>query len=116
MSRHDPRVTLRQIAEHARRIRELSATCTLPELLQDWRLSAAFERELEILGEAVKRLPPELRARHPEVPWQQIAGTRDRLSHGYDSTDYGILWDAARNDVPELLAAVERLLHDLTTE
>jgi uncharacterized protein with HEPN domain len=116
MSRHDPRVTLEQLAEHARRIRELAATYTLPVLLNDWKLSAAFEREMEVIGEAVKRLPVDLRQRYPEVPWQQIAGTRDRLSHGYDSTDYNILWEAATRDVPELLATVERILQDLAAD
>jgi len=54
MSRHDPRVTLRQIVEHTGRIQELCSTYTLPDLLSDWKLTAAFEREMEILGEAVK--------------------------------------------------------------
>lgn len=90
MSKRDPKVTLRQILEHARRVQEPSTT-TLQDILKDWRLSAAFEREMEILGEAVKRLPSDLVARHPQIPWKQIAGTRDRISHGYDETDYNVL-------------------------
>jgi uncharacterized protein with HEPN domain len=81
MSKRDPSVTLRQILEHARRVQELSAT-TLPEILNDWKLAAAFEREMEILGEAVKRLPADMTAKYPSIPWKQIAGTRDRISHG----------------------------------
>jgi uncharacterized protein with HEPN domain len=113
MSRRDPKITLRQILEHARRVQELSTTRTLPEVLADWKLAAAFEREMEILGEGVKRLPSDLVARYPQIPWKQIAGTRDRISHGYDETDYDVLWDAAKNDVPALIVTLEQMLGDL---
>ena len=101
---------MRQILVHARRLQELTATSSLSAIVQDWKLAAALEREMEILGEAVKRLPASLLAQHPEIPWKQIAGTRDRLSHGYDETDYAILWDAARNDLEPLITAVEQML------
>ncbi len=65
------------------------------------------------MGEAVKRLPADLRARHPSVPWKEIAGTRDRLSHGYDDVDYQVLWDAVQNDVPTFLVTVEQMLKEL---
>ena len=75
--------------------------------------TAALERFIEIVGEAVKRLPVELRDRYPVVPWKEIAGTRDRLSHGYDDVDYQVLWDAVENDIPVLLATVDQMLNDL---
>ena len=113
MSVHDPRATLRQIQEAALRAQTICAGRTFETLLVDWQATAALERFLEILGEAVKRLPHDLRARHPEVPWKEIAGTRDRLSHGYDDVDHQVLWDAVKQDVPGLLAAVERMFRDL---
>ena len=61
----------------------------------------------------MKRLPTELRDRHPAVPWKEIAGTRDHLSHGYDDVDYQILWNAVQNDLPPLLATIERMLKEL---
>ena len=73
MSKHDPRVTLRQIAEYARHARELCARQTLAELKADWRQAFAFERVMEVLGEAVKRLPSEERQKHPQVPWRLVA-------------------------------------------
>ena len=86
---------------------------TFEELLADWQATAALERFLEIVGEAVKRLPADLRSRHPSVPWKEIAGTRDRLSHGYDDVEHQVLWDAVQNDVPRLLVTVEQMLKDL---
>ncbi|MBI2515810.1 MAG: DUF86 domain-containing protein [Opitutae bacterium] len=71
---------------------------------------------MEVTGEAVKRVPIELRARHPNVPWKNIAGTRDHLSHGYDNMDHRILWNAVQYDVPVLLATVEIMLRDLESQ
>jgi uncharacterized protein with HEPN domain len=115
MSKHDPKVTLCQISEYAKHARELCAGKTLADLRADWRLAFAFERVMEVLGEAVKRLPPELRQRHPAVPWRQVAGMRDKISHGYDAVDYQTLWDTVRDDLPTLLGTVEQMLRDLET-
>lgn len=68
---------------------------------------------MEVLGKAVKRLPPELCQRYPSVPWKLVAGMRDRVSHGYDAIDYATLWDTVQDDVPRLLATVEQMLKDL---
>jgi len=58
-------------------------------MMNQGRLSAEFRNRLvEVLGEAVKRLPDDLRDRHPQLPWKKIAGTRDYIAHGYDSADY----------------------------
>ena len=113
MSSHDPRVTLRQLQNAARRLQEICAGRTLEGLLADWMATVAAERFFEIVGEAVKRLPMDLRERYPAVPWKEIAGTRDRLSHGYDDINYEVLWDAVQNDVPLLLRTTERMLEDL---
>jgi len=113
MSRRDPRVTLKQVADQARWAQELCTRNTLAELLTDWQKRAAFERVMEVMGEAVKRLPPELTARYPAVDWRGIAGMRDRVSHGYDAIDYGLLWEAVETRVPALLATIEQMLRDL---
>ncbi len=113
MSAHDPRATLQQIRDAARRLQMICAGKTLDELLADWQATAALERFIEIVGEGVKRLPMELRARHPGVPWKEIAGTRDHLSHGYDDVDYQVLWDAVQKDVPAMLVSIEQMLKDL---
>lgn len=113
MSAHDPQVTLRQIQDAARRARQICAGRTLDALVNDWQATAALERFIEIVGEGVKRLPLELRNRYPAVPWKEIAGTRDHLSHGYDDVDYQVLWDAVQTDLPLLLSTVEQMLAEV---
>jgi uncharacterized protein with HEPN domain len=113
MSKHDPQATLRQIQDAAGRLQTICAGKTMEQLLGDWLATAALERFLEIVGEGVKRLPMDLRLQHPEVPWKEIAGTRDHLSHGYDDVDYQVLWDAVQKDLPVLCKTVEQMLKDL---
>ncbi len=112
MSAHDPQATLRQIQDAARHAQAICAGKTLEQLLADWQATAALERFIEIVGAGVQRLPMDLRAQHPSVPWKEIAGTRDHLSHGYDDVDYQVLWDAAQKDLPVLLATIEQMLKE----
>jgi hypothetical protein len=67
-------VTLRQIEEYTGRAQEICADKTLDALVSDWQATLALERALEILGEAVKRLPDDLRDRYTQVEWRAITG------------------------------------------
>ncbi len=113
MSRHDPKVTLLQIRDFAQKAQSFCQRKTLPEIVASWPDTLAFERALELIGEAVKRLPLDLREKYPAVSWKNFAGLRDRVSHGYDTVDYQILWDTVQYDLPVLLKTVERMLLDL---
>ena len=113
MSDHDPRITLRQIEEYADRAQVICADKSLEDLTANWQAVLALERALEILGEAVKRLPDDLRARYPQVEWRAITGMRDRLSHGYDAIDHEILWTAVHDRLPGLRTTVGQMLRDL---
>ena len=72
----------------------------------------AVLRNLEVIGEAIKRLPVEWRERAPEIPWQDVAGLRDILIHQYQGVDFAIVWDIVANEVPALHGAVSELLND----
>jgi uncharacterized protein with HEPN domain len=73
MSAHDPRATLRQLQDAARRAQAICSDKTLQDLLRDWQATAALERFIEIIGAAVKRLPMGLRDRYPAVPWVVVS-------------------------------------------
>ena len=110
MSTHDADLTLRQIVEVCDKAVELRNTTTWEEFRGDWRKQMLGERLVEILGEAVKRLPDDLRQRHPQLPWDKIAGTRDYIAHGYDSVDYDVIWGVLDVEAGKLKASVLAIL------
>jgi uncharacterized protein with HEPN domain len=69
-------------------------------------------RQLEILGEAVKRLSPEVTLRRPDIPWRRIAGMRDVLIHNYMGVDVQAVWEVTQNEMSSLRQAVEDLLEE----
>jgi uncharacterized protein with HEPN domain len=79
------------------------------DLDQDSLLVSACCYQVAVMGEAVKRLSPTTRSKHPEVQWKDIAGMRDRLIHGYDSVDIDELWKTATEDVQALQAQVRTI-------
>src|SRR5690606_36004091 len=79
---------------------------------EDFRINYAVVRALEIVGEATKRLPTELREKYVDIPWRGMAGMRDRIIHGYDHVNLQIVWDVVKRDIPEIRPKIERILED----
>ena len=71
---------------------------------------SAVMRVLEIVGEAARRVSQETKDAHPEVPWAEIVGLRNRLVHEYFRIDVDKVWDTVQNDVPALICALEPLV------
>jgi uncharacterized protein with HEPN domain len=73
----------------------------------------AVIRALEIIGEAVKFIPPTERDRYPQIPWQAVAGMRDKLIHGYFVVNVRRVWETAQRDLPPLQMVVSQMLAEL---
>ncbi len=80
---------------------------TRQDLDSDDVLALALTRLLEILGEAARGVSRETRALHPQLPWSQMAATRDRLIHGYFSVDLDIIWEIISHDLPPVIDVLE---------
>lgn len=101
---------LHHILDEAQYLANKSREVNRSSFLQDDTLKRAFVRSIEVIGEAVKRLPEPLKAQHAGVEWRSIAAMHDRLIHGYFGVDYEIVWDVAANKAPELAREVELML------
>lgn len=111
MSR-DWRLYLDDIAECTRRVAEYTRGMSFEQFVTDTRTYDAVLRNLEIVGEAAKQLPEEVRRRYTEVAWTDVSRFRDRLAHGYHSLQDEIIWRVVQEDVPALRDQVRRILSD----
>lgn len=104
------------IEEAIGRILTYSAGMSWETYLLDMKTQDAVVRNLEIIGEATKRLPDEYRAKNSDIPWREIAGTRDRLTHHYFGINQEIVWQIIQDDLPVLKGQIERLILGFTEE
>jgi len=109
MSKHDPYISLRQMLAYAGEAVEIAKGKTRQDLDRDRLLNLAMTRLVEMLGEAANRVPEEIRAQYPDLPWLQMIAARNRLIHGYDSVDFDILWAIVINDLPILIARLKEM-------
>lgn len=79
----------------------------------DRKTQDAVVRNLEVIGEAVKHVSTELKAAHPDIPWQQIAGMRDKMIHEYFGVNLKVVWEVVARDLRELKGKVLAILEDL---
>ena len=110
MQSHDDELRLRHMLDHAREATSFAQRTTKDDLERDRLLNLALVRLIEIVGEAASRVTAQTRATHSQIPWNQITGMRNRLIHGYDFVDHEILWQTLTDDLPVLVAELERIL------
>ena len=101
---------LRHVLDEAEYLAGRTERLTKEQFLLDETAKRAFARSIEVIGEAVKKVPDGLKARYPAIAWRAIAGMRDKIIHAYFGVDYEIVWDAATNKLPLLREQIEEIL------
>jgi len=109
MSR-DYRLYLEDILESCKRINKYTQGESFESFIKNTLVYDAVLRNIEIVGEAVKRVPVKIQEQHPELDWRRIAGMRDIVAHHYFSIHDEIVWDIIVNKIPELEVQIGKIL------
>ena len=110
MSKRYDVVPMGDMLDFAREARDMMSAKTRAQLDENRMLQLAVLLLLQRIGEAARRVSEEGRAAHPQVPWAQIVGMRHHLMHDYTKIDLDVVWQAATESVPDLIAALETVL------
>lgn len=109
MPSRDPRLLLEDILAVIHKIERYTTGMDWERFRQDEKTTDAVVRNLEVVGEAARRLPEEFITRYPKVPWRQAAGLRNRVVHDYFGLDLEMIWEVIRHDLPKLRQQLETL-------
>lgn len=101
---------LKDILEAIRKIENYTENMSYEDFLKDELRQDGVVKNLEVIGEAVKNIPYDLKSKKPEIEWKKIAGLRDILTHGYFGINLEIVWDVTKNKIPDLKKHISTLL------
>jgi uncharacterized protein with HEPN domain len=104
---------LDDILSSIEKIKRYTANMNLDSFIADERTVDAVSLNLQIIGEAVKKMPSELRDRYPQIEWRKIAGLRDAIAHAYFSIDDEIIWDIVETKLTDLRDCVVVIKTDI---
>jgi uncharacterized protein with HEPN domain len=109
MPKREPDLLLEDIRNALARIERYTSAIDREQFLSDEKTIDAVARNLELIGEAVRLLPNELKSKYPNIPWAQIAGLRNRIVHDYFGLDLEIIWQILQTSLPDLKRRLEAI-------
>jgi uncharacterized protein with HEPN domain len=111
--KRQPQIFIEHILESIKLIEEYTAGVTKDEFIGSVRIQDMVIRRLEIIGEAVKRIPDDIKLLSPETPWKKISGMRDVLIHEYFGVDLKLTWEVIQKELPPLKKSIEVIKQQL---
>ncbi len=108
--KRDLTLFLKDIIEHIDEIRSFTKDISKSSFMQNKEKQNAVIRSIEVIGEAVKNVPDSFRKKYPEIPWSEIAGTRDIITHGYFRIDLDAVWNVVQKDISVLRKQIEDII------
>jgi uncharacterized protein with HEPN domain len=106
----DPKEYLRHIHDECLYIISVGKNLNYEEFLDDETLKRAIVRSLEIIGEAARKIPADVKLKWNTIQWKNMAGMRDRLIHDYMGVNYTIVWDVVKNKIPDMNKQISEFL------
>ena len=104
---------IKDILQNMRDAEEFIQGLSYGQFVNDKRTFNAVVRSLEVIGEAAKSIPDEIRAKYPMIPWKEMAGMRDKVIHFYFGVDREAVWIAVKDRIPAVRPLIEQILKDL---
>jgi len=106
-----PKVYLHHMLDAVGTIESFTRNMTEDRFLKSRLVQDGVIRNLQIIGEAAKQIPIDIRSRHPEIDWREISGMRDVLTHDYLGVDLEVVWEVVENDLPALKRNLKKILN-----
>ena len=105
----DPLILLDHILESIKLIEKYTENKTIDDFFDSPQMQDSVMRRIEIIGEAVKNIPPEIKRQYPKTPWREVSGMRDILIHEYFGVDLELTWGVVVDDLPRLKANITEI-------
>ena len=110
-TKKDPKIFLEHILESIDIIEFYLKGVKKPEFLDNEMFQDSVLRRIEIIGEAVKNIPANYKQKHQNIPWQKIAGMRDKVIHAYFGIDLNLVWNVTKKDIKKLKKDIKKLIN-----
>lgn len=107
---------IKDILQNIRYIESFIKNMSYEEFVSDRKTSYAVVRCIEIIGEAAKNIPDDIREKYPDIPWKKMAGMRDKISHFYFGIDMKKVWLTVERDIPRIKPMIKNALRDISKD